>query len=414
MSVFSSFTSSSSCPQLYHLPSYPGNTTLSNATTAANDVNHVILRHYNHTGRLQNRTTSDPHNYISASMAVFLFFSIFIILENLLVLVAVISRIAHSRRWVYVCIANITLSDLLTGAAYLVNICMSGSQTFRLTPALWLFREGVLFVALAASIFSLLLIAVERYTTMIKPLPQKAAKKTYCRIYGLVALCWILAMVIGFLPLLGWNCVCSLDGCSTLLPLYSKSYIFFSLIIFFLILLAIGVLYGAIYCHVHKSAQLGSLRSRKRSLDLLRTVITIVGVFMLCWGPLFLLLMVDFFCDSRQCALLFSADFCISLAVLNSGLNPVIYALGSSDMRKAIAKLLCSCCLKAGLCRPDTFTSKETSSTSGSRRDSLRNSFNKVRNLSVASPPATPSKPRKAPKKYRLSSTTSCLSVSSG
>ncbi|KAM8875715.1 sphingosine 1-phosphate receptor 4 [Spinachia spinachia] len=414
MSVFSSFTSSSSCPQTYHLPSYPGNSTVSNATPAADEINHVILRHYNHTGRLQNRTTSDVHNHIGASMAVFLFFSIFIVLENLLVLVAVISRIRHSQRWVYVCIANITLSDLLTGAAYLVNICLSGSQTFRLTPALWLFREGVLFVALAASIFSLLLIAVERYTTMIKPLPQKSARKTYCRIYGLVALCWILAMVIGFLPLLGWNCVCSLDGCSTLLPLYSKSYIFFSLIIFFLILLAIGVLYGAIYCHVHKSAQLGSQRSRKRSLDLLRTVITIVGVFMLCWGPLFLLLLVDFFCGSRQCALLFSADFCISLAVLNSGLNPIIYALGSSDMRKAIAELLCFCCLKAGLCRPDTFTSKETSSTSGSRRDSLRNSFNKVRNLSVASPPPTPSKPRRVPKKYRLSSTTSCLSVSSG
>lgn len=409
MSVISSLTSSSSCPHLYHLPSYPSN------TTTSSEISHVILRHYNHTGRLQNRTISNTQNKISVSMAIFLFFSIFIILENLLVLVAVISRIRNSRRWVYVCIANITLSDLLTGVAYLVNICMSGSQTFRLTPALWLFREGMLFVALAASIFSLLLIAVERYTTMMKPLSQKSATKTYYRIYGLVALCWVLALVIGFLPLLGWNCVCSLDECSTLLPLYSKTYIFLSLIIFFLILLAIGVLYGAIYCHVHRSAKLGPQRSRKRSLSLLKTVISIVGVFMLCWGPLFLLLLVDFFCVSRQCALLFSADFCICLAVFNSGINPVIYVLGSSEMRKAIAELLCRCCcLKAGLCHPDTFTSKETSSTSGSRRDSLRNSFNKVRNLSVASPPSTPSKPRRAPRKSRLSTTTSCLSVSSG
>ncbi|XP_006803346.1 sphingosine 1-phosphate receptor 4 [Neolamprologus brichardi] len=411
MSALASLTSPSSCPHMYNIPTYQSNST---ATSAATGINHVILRHYNYTGRLQNRTIANSQTQISVSVAVFLFFSIFIILENLLVLVAVISRIRHSRRWVYVCIANITLSDLLTGAAYLVNICLSGSQTFRLTPALWLFREGMLFVALAASIFSLLLIAVERYTTMMKPLPQKSTRKTYYRIYGLVALCWGLALVIGFLPLLGWNCVCSLDGCSTLLPLYSKTYIFFSLIIFFLILLAIGVLYGAIYCHVHKSAQLAPQRSRKRSLALLKTVITIVGVFMLCWGPLFMLLLVDFFCVSRQCALLFSAEFCISLAVLNSGLNPIIYALGSSEMRKAIAELLCCCCLRVGLCHPDTFTSKETSSTSESRRDSLRNSFNKVRNLSVASPPSTPSKTRRAPRKYRLSTTTSCLSVSSG
>nr|XP_046248621.1 sphingosine 1-phosphate receptor 4 [Scatophagus argus] len=413
MNIFTSLTSASSCPQIYHLPSHPSNTTISDGTTASSGIDHVILRHYNHTGRLQNRTISNTQNHISLSSAIFLFLSIFIILENFLVLVAVISRIRHSRRWVYVCIANITLSDLLTGAAYVVNISLSGSRTFHLSTALWLFREGMLFVALSASIFSLLLIAMERYITMIKPLPQKSAKKSYYRIFSLVALCWILALVIGFLPLLGWNCVCSLKGCSTLLPLYSKTYIFFSLVIFFIILLAIGVLYGAIYCHVHKSTQVGPQRSRKRSLALLKTVMVIVGVFMLCWGPLFLLLLVDFFCVSRQCALLFSADFCISLAVLNSGLNPIIYALGSSDMRKAIAQLLCCCCLKSGFCHPDTFTSKETSSTSD-RRDSLRNSFNKIRNLSVASPPSTPSKPRRAQRKYRLSSTTSCLSVSSG
>ncbi|KAM4739780.1 sphingosine 1-phosphate receptor 4 [Anableps anableps] len=411
MDVLSYLTSSSSCPHVYHLPTYPSNSTVPNETTTVTGISQVILRHYNHTGRLHNRTISATQAPISVSMSVFLFFSVFIVLENFLVLVAVISRIRHSRRWVYVCIANITLSDLLTGAAYVVNICMSGSQTFHLTPALWLFREGMLFVALAASIFSLLLIAVERYTTMMKPMPQKSTRKTYYRIYGLVVLCWILALVIGFLPLMGWNCVCSLDGCSTLLPLYSKSYIFFSLIIFFLILLTIGVLYGAIYSHVHKSAQLGPQRNRKRSLSLLKTVITIVGVFLICWGPLFMLLLVDFFCASRQCTLLYSADFCISLAVLNSGLNPIIYALGSSDMRKAMAELLCCCCLKSGLCRPDKFISKETSSTSENRRDSLRNSFSKVRNLSVASPPSTPSKPRR---KRRLSTTTSCLSVSSG
>lgn len=408
MDTFSTLTSSSSCPHLYPSASCPQN------ASSCEGLSQVILKHYNSTGRLQNRPINNTPGHISATMAVFLFFSVFIILENLLVLVAVFSRICRSSRWVYVCIANITLSDLITGTAYVVNICMSGSQTFHLTPALWLFREGMLFVTLAASIFSLLLIAVERYTTMMKPLPQKSTRKAYYRIYGLVALCWVLAMVIGFLPLMGWNCICSLDECSTVLPLYSKSYIFFSLIIFFLILLAIGVLYGAIYCHVQRSAQLGSQRSQKRSLALLKTVITIVGVFMLCWGPLFVLLLVDFFCTSRQCALLFSADFCITVAVLNSGLNPVIYALGSSEMRKAIAELLCCCCVKAGFCHPDTFTSKETSTTSESRRDSLRNSFNKTKTLSTVSPQSTPVKPRKAPRKYRLSTTTSCLSVSSG
>ncbi|KAM8888498.1 sphingosine 1-phosphate receptor 4 [Synchiropus picturatus] len=402
MEVLSSLTSASACPHLYSTPDYPTN------------ISFVILLHYNYTGRLQNRTVSHTPGHLSVTSVVFLLISVFIILENLLVLVAVISHIRHRRRWLYVCVANITLSDLLTGVAYLVNICMSGSRTFSLSPALWLFREGLLFVALAASIFSLLLIAVERYTTMMKSHHEKSGRRTYYRIYGLVALCWVLALVIGFLPLIGWNCVCSLEQCSTLLPLYSKTYIFFAVIIFFLILLTIGVLYGAIFCHVHKTAGLGLQRTRKRPLALLKTVICIVGVFMICWGPLFLLLLVDFFCVSHQCGILFKADYFISLAVFNSCLNPIIYALGSSEIRRAIAELLCCCCLRAGVCGPDKFTSKETSSTSENRKEGLRNSFSKARNLTVASPPSTLKKSRKVMKKSRLSSTTSCLSVSSG
>ncbi|XP_036378674.1 sphingosine 1-phosphate receptor 4 [Megalops cyprinoides] len=388
MEVLHTMSSSSSCPHLYG----SGN-------------NSVVLGHYNQTGRLQNRPVA--RSGISAAKASFLFVSVCIILENLLVLLAVLFRIRLRSRWVYICIANITLSDLLAGMAYVVNLCMSGSKTFQLSPIQWLFREGVLFVALAASIFSLLLIAVERYTTMMKPVHQKTGRKTF-RIYSLVALCWLMAFVIGFLPLLGWNCICQLGSCSTLLPLYSKSYILFSLVIFCLILIMIGVLYGAIYWHVRSSTDVGSTRSRQRSLRLLKTVVSIVMAFVVCWGPLFFLLLVDFFCQSRTCSPLNSANWFITLAVLNSAINPIIYAYGSAELRRAIASLLCCCCLKAGLLDPATFMSKETSSTSGGshRQNSLRNSFSRVRSMSLSPPPV-----RKA-KKPRLSSTTSCLSVS--
>ncbi|XP_051978303.1 sphingosine 1-phosphate receptor 4-like [Xyrauchen texanus] len=366
----------------------------------------VILEHYNFTRRLQHRKPSKSG--ASVITVLFLCFSVFIILENLIVLLAILFRVHLRHRWIFICIANIALSDLLTGSAYIVNICMSGERTFKLSPGLWLFREGLLFVALAASIFSLLLIAVERYTTMMKPVHQKTATKTY-RIYMMVVLCWITALIIGFLPLMGWNCVCDLRSCSTLLPLYSKSYILFALIIFFIILLTIAALYFAIYSHVRSSTELMPVRSHMRSLRLLKAVISIVGVFMVCWGPLFILLLVDFFCYSRSCSALFSPEWVIALAVLNSAMNPLIYSFGSLELRKAISTLLCCCCLKARLCDPKTFMSKETSSTSGSRRSSLCNSFSKARNLSTSPLPEP-----KTSKKTRLSSTTSCLSASSG
>lgn len=358
----------------------------------------IILQHYNYTGRLQHRSSNQSS--ISTGSAVLLCISILIVLENLLVLLAVLLRVRARHRWLNICIGNIALSDLLTGAAYVVNICMSGRRTLQLSPLLWLLREGLLFVALAASVFSLLLIAVERYATMMKSESENRNKKTY-RIYIMVALCWVTAFIIGFLPLFGWNCVCDLRGCSTLLPLYSKSYILFALIIFFIILLTIGGLYFSIYWHVRKNTVMTLAKSSKRSIRLLKAVISIVGAFVLCWGPLFVLLLVDYYCYSRHCGALFSPQWVIALAVLNSAINPLIYSLGSQELRKAISNLLCC------ICRPESLSSKETSSTSVSRHSSLRNSFNKVRNLS------TSPQSQRSGKKPRLSSTTSCLSASS-
>ncbi|KAF4083110.1 hypothetical protein AMELA_G00136210 [Ameiurus melas] len=359
----------------------------------------IILQHYNYTGRLQHRTANKSS--ISTGSAALLCISLLIVLENLLVLLAVLFHVRMRHRWLNICIANIALSDLLTGAAYVVNICMSGARTLQLSPLLWLLREGLLFVALSASVFSFLLIAVERYITMMKSESVNRDRKTY-RIYIMVVLCWVTAFIIGFLPLFGWNCICDLRGCSTLLPLYSKSYILFALVIFFIILLTISCLYFAIYWHVRKNTVTSSVKSRKRSIRLLKAVISIVGAFMVCWGPLFVLLLVDYFCYSRLCNALFSPQWAIALAVLNSAVNPFIYSMGSQDLRKAISSLLCC------ICRPESFSSKETSSTSVSRHSSLRNSFNKVRNLSTS-----PRSQERSGKMTRLSSTTSCLSASS-
>ncbi|KAI5609830.1 sphingosine 1-phosphate receptor 4, partial [Silurus asotus] len=380
-SIMDTLSSSASCPEVYN-----------------RSGGSIILQHYNYTGRLQHRTSGKSS--IGTGSAVLLCFSILIMLENLLVLMAVLFRVRMRHRWLYICIGNIALSDLITGAAYVVNICMSGGLTMQLSPLLWLVREGLLFVALSASVFSLLLIALERYATM-KSESENRYKKTY-RIYILVVLCWILAFIIGFLPLFGWNCVCDLSGCSTLLPLYSKSYILFALVIFFIILLSICGLYFAIYWRVRKNTSTALVKSRKRSIRLLKAVISIVAAFVLCWGPLFVLLLIDYYCYSRLCESLFSPQWVIALAVLNSAINPLIYSMGSQDLRKAICSLLCC------ICRPESFSSKETSSTSVSRHSSLRNSFNKVRNLSTS-----PQSQERSSKKTRLSSTTSCLSASS-
>ncbi|NWI21685.1 S1PR4 protein, partial [Crypturellus soui] len=335
---------------------------------AMRNVN-IILQHYNFTGKLTNRKTQDEG--LSPTRAAFVVFSCIIILENLLVLLAVL-RCLRARRWVYSCIASITVSDLLAGVAYLSNLCLSGKKTFQLSPQLWFLREGVLFVALAASTFSLLVTAIERYSAMVRPIAENEASKTL-RLRGLIVSCWLLALVIGLLPLLGWNCLCDFNACSVLLPLYSKNYILFSVVMFSIILLGIVGLYISIYQLVQASSkQTSSRHSRKRSLRLLKTVLMILGAFIICWSPLFALLLFDAFCETQACRHLHSLDWTLALAMVNSGINPIIYSLRSVEVRQALGSLLCCCCVRAGLCKRGSCAALADINSCSSTESSLR------------------------------------------
>ncbi|NXE95238.1 S1PR4 protein, partial [Menura novaehollandiae] len=335
---------------------------------ATGNVN-IILQHYNFSGKLTNRPSGDEGmGLIRTTFAVI---SCLIILENLLVLLAVL-RCLRARRWVYSCIASITLSDLLAGIAYLSNLCLSGRKTFQLSPQLWFLREGILFVALAASTFSLLVTAIERYSAMVRPIAENEASKTL-RLRGLIVSCWLLALVVGLLPLLGWNCLCDFQACSVLLPLYSKNYILFSVVMFSIILLGIIGLYISIFQLVQASSkQTSSRHSRKRSLRLLKTVLIILGAFIICWSPLFVLLLFDVFCETRTCTHLHSMDWTLALALLNSGVNPIIYSLRSVEVRRAVGSLLCCCCVRAGLFKPGSCLVITDINSGSSTESSLR------------------------------------------
>ncbi|XP_007896946.1 sphingosine 1-phosphate receptor 4 [Callorhinchus milii] len=356
------------------------------ASVRTNDLN-IILLHYNYTGKLEHRPSpSDGANW---STVVLMFISCFIVLENLLVFLAILNN-THFRRWVYYCIANITLSDLLAGMAYMVNLCLSGNVTFSLSSRMWLLREGVLFIALAASTFSLLIMAVERYTTMVRPVPLASSYKTY-RVYVLIVLCWVMAFCIGLLPLFGWNCICNFQDCSTLLPLYSKSYILFCMIMFSLMIMGIVALYSSIYHLVKTSAKsVACSKSRKKSFRLLKIVCMIVGAFVVCWSPLFTMLLLDVFCVGSTCNLLLKMEWTIALAVLNSAINPIIASFGSKDIEKAILNLLCCCCERT--MGPLNFLKRSESSLGPSTESSyrLRDSF---RNSKLLSPKKTLPKP---------------------
>ncbi|KAF1377625.1 hypothetical protein PFLUV_G00202710 [Perca fluviatilis] len=306
--------------------------------------NPQIYLHYNYTGKLDHRpSVGTSPGTVDTKTIVFLIICSFIVLENLTVLV-VIWRNQRFHTRMYFFIGNLALCDMLAGVAYLVNLLLSGEKTLQLSPALWFVREGSMFVALGASIFSLLAIAIERHLTMIKMRPYDA-NKNY-RVFLLIGTCWLIAISLGALPILGWNCLDNLPDCSTVLPLYTKKYVAFCITVFMVLLLAMSILYARIYILVKSSSQKVSKHSNsEHAMSLLRTVIIVVGVFIACWTPIFILLLVDVACEQR-CPILYQADWFIGLAVLNSAMNPVIYTLASREMRRAFLGLVCGVCFR--------------------------------------------------------------------
>ncbi|XP_028604485.2 sphingosine 1-phosphate receptor 3 [Podarcis muralis] len=328
----------------------------------------LIRRHYNFTGKLIRGKEK------SLTTIILLIVCSFIILENLMVLIAIWKNNKFHNR-MYFFIGNLALCDLLAGIVYKVNILMSGNKTLSLSAQIWFIREGSMFVALGASTFSLLAIAIERHLTMIKMRPYDANKKY--RVFLLIGTCWLISVSLGALPILGWNCVADLADCSTILPLYSKRYVAFCITIFIAILVAIVLLYARIYILVKSSSRnVTNHNNSERSMALLRTVVIVVGVFIACWSPLFILLLVDVACKVKECPILYEVHGFIALAVLNSAMNPVIYTLASKEMRRAFFRLVCGCLVKTSATTslpiqptPDQSRSKSSSSNAQKPKD---------------------------------------------
>ncbi|XP_054026835.1 cannabinoid receptor 2 [Dryobates pubescens] len=262
------------------------------------------------------------------------------LLENLLVLYLIFSSPGTRRKPSYLFISSLASADLLASVIFVCSFL--NFHVFKATDfskEVFLLQLAGVTTSFSASLSSLLLTALDRYLCISRPSEYKLLV-TRRRAGMALGVLWLTCATIASLPLLGWNC-CTLNStCSQLFPFvdgsYLSSWVCFSL-------LQLGCIVAA-YAHVLRRARRhvacmgehqGQDSRMRMDVMLAKTLAMVLAVLVLCWSPVLALMTYSIF--SRLSSRLRKAfAFCSTLCLLNSMVNPIIYALRSKELSASL------------------------------------------------------------------------------
>nr|XP_055062663.1 D(1) dopamine receptor [Misgurnus anguillicaudatus] len=302
------------------------------------------------------------------------------LLGNLTVCAAVL-RFRHLRGKVTnVFIVSLAMSDLLVAVLVMpwkAATEVSGHWPFGSFCECWVAFD---IMCSTASILNLCVISVDRYWAISNPF-QYERKMNRKVALVIVSVMWIVSVTISFVPVkLNWHRAdlgtfsgnaSTKETCDSSL---SRTYAVSSSLISFYIPVAVMVV---TYTRIYRIAQvqIKKISSLERAADraadralsfgtsthacphhhrairetkLFKTLSVIMGVFVCCWFPFFVLNCAVPFCQEPNCVSEETFNVFVWFGWCNSSLNPIIYAF-NYDFRDAFARLLCcrDACAKA-------------------------------------------------------------------
>ncbi|XP_069092688.1 trace amine-associated receptor 3-like [Pleurodeles waltl] len=207
------------------------------------------------------------------------------------------------------------------------------------------------------SIFHLCSIAVDRFYAVCDPL-RYSTKMTMTVIKGLVVFCWSVPAVFAFGVVITDSHVSGIEGYETLVACFSLCPITFnklwSIVMFIACFFAPGSVMVGIYIKIfvvskrhaqiiNKMSSLGKDEanhnlSKKTDRKAAKTLGIVMGVFLACWLPVFIVILIDPVLGFSTPEDLF--DALNWLGYINSTCNPLIYGFFYPWFRKALGYIV--------------------------------------------------------------------------
>lgn len=278
-------------------------------------------------------------------IAVELFLAVSSVLGNVMVVWAVkINRALRDTTFCF--LVSLALADIAVGALVIplaINLSI-GLQTHFYSCLL---VACIVLVLTQSSILALLAIAIDRYLRVKIPTSYRRVV-TQKRAGVAVMVCWAVAFIVGFIPMLGWNNLEKINSTDLLVTCQFENVISMDYMVYFNFfgwvlppLVLMLLIYTEIFCMIHKqltkkvsASASDPSRYYDKELRLAKSLALVLFLFAVSWLPLHILNCVTLFCPSckKPMVLTYIAIF---LSHANSAVNPIIYAFRIKKFRTA-------------------------------------------------------------------------------
>ncbi|MCI4389696.1 hypothetical protein PGIGA_G00101470 [Pangasianodon gigas] len=255
-------------------------------------------------------------------------------------------------------LVSLAVADVCVGALAIPCAIMTDLGIPRHNLYLCLLMLSVLIMLTQSSIFSLLAVAVERYVAIFMPFRYHSTM-TPRNALLVILITWVLAFLIGLVPLMGWHKTPPGDGFCFFVSVVEMTYMvyfnFFACVLTPLIVMFL--IYAQIFLTVKQQMRRiaadrgGQANSEgatniKKEMKTATSLFLVLFLFTVCWIPLHII----------NCFLLLCPECYVPLPLLltaiilshaNSAVNPFLYAYKMKSFREAF-KGIFLCCRGSG------------------------------------------------------------------